>query len=277
MNVDPVHLADALWQARVNRNPIVPLTTSCPGITLEEAYAISRLNFERRLKSTGVKSIGRKIGLTSLAVQKQLGVGEPDFGFLTSDMQLSDQGVLPAGDLIQGRAEGEVAFFLARDLTMSDPTFEDVVRATDSVSVCIEIIDSRVAEWKIQIQDTVADNASSSHFVLGAKKVKLQGLDLRMAGMKLTRNGEVESTGVGAACLGNPVSAMQWLARRMAGLGDPLRAGDLILSGAYGPVIPLRAPLEGERGDRIEVAISGLGEVGFSFGEPSGVRPARKG
>ncbi len=277
MNVDPAHLADALWQARVNRNPILPLTTSYPELTLEQAYAVSRLNFERRLKSPGVKAIGRKIGLTSLAVQKQLGVAEPDFGFLTSDMQVPDQGVLPIANLIQGRAEGEVAFFLGRDLTMSEPSFEDVVLATDFVSVCIEIIDSRVAEWKIQIQDTVADNASSSHIVVGAKKVKLPELDLRMAGMKLTRNGEVESTGVGAACLGNPVSAVQWLARRMAGLGDPLRAGDLILSGAYGPVIPLRAPLEGERADWIEVAISGLGEVAFSFGEPSGIRPGRKG
>ena len=267
MNAELKILADALWQARLTGNPIRPLVTSRPEITLQEAYEISRFGFEQRLREPGVRSIGRKIGLTSLAVQKQLGVGEPDFGFLSSDMLVADGGILPVRAVIQGRAEGEVAFVLKKDLDIEEPSFADIVAATDYVVACIEIIDSRVSEWKIKIQDTVADNASSSHVVLGGLKRRPQDLDLRMAGMKLTRNGEVESTGVGAACLGHPVIAVQWLARKMMGLGDPLRAGDLVLSGAYGPVIPLLATSPNDGGDRIAVEISGLGAVSFIYGE----------
>lgn len=259
-------LADSLWQARTGGRPRPPLSAPAGSagvpapLTIEDAYRISRLNFERRLAETGARAIGRKIGLTSRAVQKQLGVDQPDYGYLTSDMLLEDGGTLPKGALIQGKAEGEVAFVLSADLTGNDISADDVAQATDCVVACIEIIDSRVADWKIQIVDTIADNASAAYFVLGRERRKLGEIDLRMAGMLLRRNGEIESTGVGAACLDHPLNAVAWLARTMSRLGDPLRKGDIILSGAYGPVVPF-VP-----GDRCEVEINGLGKVSCAYG-----------
>lgn len=246
--------SSSLWQARSTASPVPPLTETYPGITVPEAYAISRLGFERRLNS-GAQSIGRKIGLTSLAVQKQLGVSEPDFGYLTSDMRIEDGGDVQKGALIQGRVEGEVAFILGRDLKGPGVTFGQVLAATDHVVACVEIIDSRVLDWKIKIADTIADNASSAMLVLGKTKRKLGDFDMRMAGMTLRKNGEVESTGVGAACMDHPVLAVAWLANRLGELGDGLKAGDIVLSGAYGPVVPFLP------GDRCEVEISGLGIV----------------
>lgn len=252
-------LADRLWSARIENTPCPPVTELLPGISLEQAYGISRLCFDRRLAG-GERAVGRKIGLTSRAVQAQLGVHEPDFGFLTDRMQIADGAVVPAGSLIQARAEGEVVWALARDLE-GDVTAAQVIEATDYVVACIEIVDSRVQDWKIKIQDTVADNASSALFVLGRERHRPAEIDLRMAGMKLTRNGEVESTGVGVACLDHPANAVAWLARKMTELDTPLKAGDLILSGAFGPVVPFKP------GDAIEVEISGLGKVSCSYGQ----------
>lgn len=245
---------DALWQARESSNPCAPLTETDPSITLEGAYRISSEIFQKKLNS-GMKSVGRKIGLTSLAVQGQLGVSQPDFGYLTSDMWVDHDGKIPAKGLIQARAEGEVAFVMGQDLKGPGVTAADVLRATDHVVACIEIIDSRVKDWKIKIQDTVADNASSALFVLGTCPRKLNEIDLRMAGMTLRRNGEIESTGVGAACLDHPVNAVAWLANTLGNLGDGLKTGDIVLSGAYGPVVPFLP------GDTIEIEISGLGKV----------------
>lgn len=256
--------ADRLWNAKARSTAIAPLTDEIPGLTLEDAYRISGINYLRRLKLPGVTSLGKKIGLTSLAVQKQLGVGEPDFGYLTTDMQVADGGTVKSGSLLNGRAEGEVAFVLKRDLKGPGVTPVQVVAATDYVIGCIEIIDSRIEDWKIKIQDTVADNASSAMLVLGKTKRKLDGpdaIDLRMAGMTLRRNGEIESTGVGAACLDSPLNAVAWLANRFGSLGESLRAGEVILSGAYGPVVPF------EEGDRCEVEISGLGKITCSYGK----------
>lgn len=250
-------LAETLWQARTSGMPCAPLTEIRPGLTIEEAYQVSSQVFQRRIGS-GVRAVGRKIGLTSLAVQKQLGVDQPDFGYLTSDMLVHSGDTVGKNALIQGRAEGEVAFVLGRDLKGPGITRDDVIAATDHVIACIEIIDSRVKDWKIKIQDTVADNASSAMVVLGNKPKKLQDLDLRMAGMALRMNGEVESTGAGAACLDHPVNAVVWLANALGRLGDSLKAGDLILSGAYGPVVPFNP------GDHCEVEISGLGKVSCS-------------
>jgi 2-oxopent-4-enoate/cis-2-oxohex-4-enoate hydratase len=250
-------IIDTLWQARITGVPCAPVTETCPGLTIEEAYQISSQVFQRKLAG-GARSVGRKIGLTSLAVQKQLGVDQPDFGYLTSDMLVHTGGVVGKNALIQGRAEGEVAFILGRDLKGPGLTREDIISATDHVVACIEIIDSRVKDWKIKIQDTIADNASSALLVLGSKPVKLQNIDLRMAGMTLRMNGEVESTGVGAACLDHPVNAVLWLANALGRLGDSLKAGDIILSGAYGPVVPFNP------GDQCEVEISGLGKVSCS-------------
>lgn len=254
-------LAERLRICRAEGRACAPLTQTHPDITLADAYKISSRNFVRRTAAGDVRSIGRKIGLTSLAVQKQLGVNQPDFGYLTSDMQVANGGTVAAGSLIQGRAEGEVAFVLARDLRGPGITPSDVLAATDYVVACIEIIDSRVQDWKIQIQDTIADNASSALLVLGDVRQHPGQFDLRMAGMTLWRNGEVESTGVGAACLDHPVNAVQWLANTLGELGDTLKAGDIILSGAYGPVAVLNP------GDRVEVAISGLGRVSCRYAD----------
>lgn len=249
-------LARTLWDARTDRRPCKPPTELTAGISTVDAYHVSRRIFERKL-AQGSRSIGRKIGLTSRAVQSQLGVSEPDFGYLTSEMRIESK--LPAGSLLQGKAEGEVAFILGRKLQGPGITPADVIAATDHVVACIEIIDSRVENWKIKIQDTVADNASSAFFVLGREKRKLSGIDLRMAGMKLERNGQIESTGVGAACLDHPVNAVAWLANTLGTLGDTLAEGDVVLSGAYGPVVPF------QEGDRVRVTISGLGEVSCGY------------
>jgi 2-oxopent-4-enoate/cis-2-oxohex-4-enoate hydratase len=256
-------LASSLWEARITQKGIPPLTETEPGLTLTEAYQISRLNFEKRCRQPGVKPIGRKIGLTSQAVQSQLGVSEPDFGYLTSDMVLESGATLrgPQGRLLQGKVEGEVAFVLKRDLKGPGVTSRDVAAATDYVVACIEIIDSRVRDWKIRIQDTIADNASSALFVLGSQRKRIDELDLRMAGMTLRKNGEVESTGVGAACMDHPLQAVAWLANKMGALGEILCAGEIILSGAYGPVVSF-AP-----GDHCEVEISGLGKVTCTYGQ----------
>jgi 2-oxopent-4-enoate/cis-2-oxohex-4-enoate hydratase len=256
------NLASVLWNARVSGSPCKPPSELLPGLSPGDAYAVSGALFGRRL-SGGARAIGRKIGLTSLAVQTQLGVSEPDFGYLTSDMQVPDGGILPAGSLIQGKVEGEVAFVLKRALRGPAVAAEDVIAATDHVVACIEIIDSRVENWRIRIGDTIADNASSAYFVLGSVKRDPRGLDLRMAGMSLRKNGSVESTGVGAACLDHPANAVAWLANALAAYGDGLSEGDIILSGAYGPVVPFAA------GDRCEVAISGLGTVSCAYGRPS--------
>jgi 2-oxopent-4-enoate/cis-2-oxohex-4-enoate hydratase len=255
--------ADRLWLARTERAPIPPISTAHPEWNLADAYQVSRLGFERRMALPGVKPIGRKIGLTSRAVQSQLGVNQPDFGYLTSDMLIDAGGTLPTRSLIQGRAEGEVAFILGSDLRGPGVSFDDVIRATDHVVACIEIIDSRVQDWKIGIVDTIADNASSAYFVLGTRPRRVTDLDLRMAGMTLRLNGAVESTGVGAACLDHPVIAVAWLANILSELGEGLHAGDIVLSGAYGPVVPFRP------GDHCEVEISGLGKVSCAIAPES--------
>lgn len=259
-------IAERLWNARAVNQPISPLSVEYPSMTIEDAYQISKLLFSKRIQEPQVggkriQPVGRKIGLTSRAVQTQLGVNQPDFGYLTSDMVVETGGSIAPHQLIQGRVEGEVAFVLGRDLKGPGVTFENVIRATDHVLACIEVIDSRISDWKIKIQDTVADNASSAFLVLGTRPRLLTDLDLRIAGMTLRLNGEVESTGVGAACLEHPVNAVAWLANTLGILGEGLRAGDIVLSGAYGPVVPFKP------GDQCEVEISGLGQVRCRLGD----------
>lgn len=254
-------LADALFQARLSASPVEPLTAQFPGITIGDAYSVSEINLKRRLEQEGLALVGKKIGLTSRAVQKQLGVEEPDFGYLTSDMKIPSGGSLSRAKLLLPRVEGEVAFVLKRDLMGPGITMQDVIAATDYILPSIEIIDSRVRDWKIKIQDTIADNASSSHFVLGAEKHSLSSLDLTLAKMTLKINGEVLSTGTGAACLDHPCLAVAWLANALGKFGVALKAGEVILSGAFGPVMPVKA------GDRVDVEIAGLGNVHCFFGE----------
>lgn len=223
------------------------------------AYAVQDIN-TRFWGSQGRRIVGRKIGLTAKAVQAQLGVDQPDYGVLFADMEIADGGVLPVSRVLQPKAEAEVALILKSDLTMPDPSRADIVAATQCAVAAIEIVDSRIADWKISFADTVADNGSSAFFVLGQDHRPLEGLDLYTCGMVLERNGEISSLGAGAACLGHPLDAAAWLARVMVTNGSPLRAGDIVLTGALGPMVAISA------GDRLEARIGGLGSVSFSVG-----------
>ncbi|WP_284466969.1 2-keto-4-pentenoate hydratase [Actinomadura madurae] len=225
-----------------------------------DAYAVQDRLTERWL-GQGRRLAGRKIGLTSRAVQRQIGVDSPDFGMLFADMAVPDGEEIPAGAVLQPRAEAEVALVLDRDLTHERHTVADVIRATAFALPAIEVVGSRVRDWDITLADTVADNASSGMYVLGNRPVPLTGVDLRLCGMVMERRGVQVSTGNGAACLGHPLNAALWLADTLAEVGRPLRAGDTVLTGALGPVVPA-AP-----GDVFEARIDGLGDVRVAFGK----------
>ena len=240
--------------------PIAPLRESRTGMTAEDAYAIQDANTQFWL-GQGRNSVGAKIGLTAKAVQKQLGVDQPDFGMLYADMAVPDGDVVAPGRLLQPKVEAEVAFVLARTPNPNALTTAELISCVDYALPAIEIVDSRIANWDIKFVDTVADNASSGLFVLGTRPVRLDALDLRLCGMVLEKNGDPTSFGAGAACLGNPLHALGWLAAKMAEVGRPLKAGDVILSGALGPMVPV-AP-----GDSVEARIEGLGTVRVSFGK----------
>ncbi|MDI3388094.1 fumarylacetoacetate hydrolase family protein [Streptomyces sp. B-S-A8] len=225
---------------------------------LDTAYAVQDRLTEHWL-AQGRRLTGRKIGLTSPAVQRQLGVGTPDFGMLFADMAVPDGAEVPTGAVQQARAEAEVALVLEADLTHDRHTVADLLRATAFALPAIEVCGSRVRDWDIAITDTVADNASSGLYVLGTRPVPLRDLDLRLAGMVLERRGEQVSTGAGAACLGHPLTAALWLADTLVRVGRPLRAGDTVLTGALGPMVPVAS------GDVLEARIDGLGDVRVAF------------
>jgi len=250
--------ADALYTAHADKKPCDPIRDLLEDGDVDAAYAVQETNTKRWLDE-GRKLVGRKIGLTSVAVQNQLGVNQPDYGMLFADMALAEGEEMPLGALLQPKAEAEVAFVIGRDLTDENLTLSDLITAVEYVLPSIEIVDSRVADWNIRILDTVADNASSGLYVLGAQPVKLDGLDLRTCGMVMTLKGEPVSTGAGAACLGHPLNAALWLAKTMARVGRPLTAGDQIMSGALGPMVPASP------GDVLEARIEGLGSVRAAF------------
>lgn len=250
--------AQSLREAALTGRYVEPLRETYTDIRAEDAYAIQRINTEHRL-SQGRRTVGCKIGLTARTVQAQLGVDQPDFGMLFDDMGYGDGEPVPLAVLQQPRIEAEVAFVLGRDLAMENPSQVDVMSAIDHALPALEIVGSRIADWNIKFVDTVADNASSGSYVLGSTPRKLSQFDLRLCGMVMNRRGEPVSVGAGAACLGNPINAVVWLARTMARLGHPLRAGDLVLSGALGPMVPV-AP-----GDVFETRINGLGSVKAVF------------
>jgi 2-keto-4-pentenoate hydratase len=237
---------------------VPPLRDGLDPTDVDGAYAVQTIN-TRVWEAQGRRIVGRKAGLTAKAVQTQLGVDQPDFGALFEDMRVADGGALDPAKALQPKAEAEIAFVLGADLPDPDTSVEQVAAAVASVHAAIEIVDSRIADWKITFADTVSDNGSSAFFVLADKGLPLGGLDLEGAAMEMRVNGAVVSTGVGAAALGNPLNAAAWLAQTLAARGEPLRAGDILLAGALGPMVALTP------GDDVVADIGGIGSCSFTY------------
>jgi 2-keto-4-pentenoate hydratase len=249
-------LAERLRDA-YRRGPVSPLRDGLQPDDAERAYEVQAIN-TRYWVDQGRRVVGRKIGLTSEQVQKQLGVSQPDCGVLFLDMLISDGGSIDLSRLLQPKVEAEIALVLGRDITAPEPSVRDVIAATEYVLPALEIPDSRISDWRITFADTVADNASSGCFVLGWQPRTVANLDLWSCGMVMEVNGRIASTGVGAACLGHPFNAAAWLARALAARGEMLRSGDIVMTGALGPLVTL------PRGASVRATIGGLGEVSFS-------------
>jgi 2-keto-4-pentenoate hydratase len=242
--IDDNAIADQLWAAQTTRTPCAPVRESfadlSPDAQEQHAYVVQQINVQRSL-AAGRRIVGRKIGLTSPAVQKQLGVDRPDFGALLDDMAIVDGQPIEVMRLMQPKVEAEIALVLERDLTEERHTVADLIGATAYALAAIEVVESRIAGWDIRFVDTVADNASSGRFVLGTQPRSLAQLDLAGARMKLLCGDEAVSEGAGAACLGNPLNAARWLADTLVRIGTPLRAGDVVLTGALGPMAAVQA------------------------------------
>ena len=251
-------LGDELYEALAAGKTVSPLTSRGFDITIEDAYHIQQRMLARRIEK-GEKVVGKKIGVTSKAVMNMLGVGQPDFGYLLDGMVYNEGESIPMASLIQPKAEGEIAFLMNKDLMGPGLTAADILAATEGVMACFEIVDSRIQDWKIKIQDTVADNASCGVFVLGDKLVDPKKVDLALCGMVLEKNGEIVVTGAGAATMASPVNAMVWLANTLGRLGIGLNAGDIVLSGALGAMVPVQA------GDSLRCTIGGIGGCSVRF------------
>ena len=249
---------DELYDALINRKAVAPLTDREADITIEDAYQIQQRMIQRRLDA-GETIIGKKIGVTSKVVMDMLKVNQPDFGQMTSGMVFNEGEAIRVDSMIAPRAEAEVAFILKHDLEGPGVTAADVLRATECVLPCFEIVDSRIKDWKIKIQDTVADNASCGVLTLGGVRRSPRDLDLALAGMVLEKNGELVSTSTGAAVQGSPVNAVAWLANTLGRLGIGLKAGEVILSGSQSPLVPVKA------GDSLVCAVGGLGSTSVRF------------
>ena len=252
-------LGDELYDALREKKTLSPLTQREPGISIDNAYHISLHLLMRRL-ADGEKLVGKKIGVTSAPVQEMLGVFQPDFGFLTDAMVFEDGAdIAIAGQLIQPRAEGEIAFRLKSDLVGPGVTEADVLAATESIMPCFEIVDSRIRDWQIKIEDTVADNASCGVYVLGKDEVDPRDFDLPSLKMTIYKNGELNSEGLASAVQGNPLTAVAWLANTLGEFDIPFKAGEVILSGSLVPLIPVVA------GDRMSLEIEGIGGCSCNF------------
>jgi len=250
--------ADQLAAAEQTGVGISPLTSVDPVLTAKEAYSIQLENIYRKVEA-GQRIVGKKIGLTSLAMQKLLGVDEPDYGHLLDSMVVENGGVISVDKVLQPKVEAEIAFVLKKELRGPNVTALDVIQATDYILPALEIVDSRVTDWKIKIADTVADNASSGFYVLGGKPVKISDVDLELLGVAFYKNGELANTGVGAAALGNPANCVAWLANRLSEFDISLQPGEVILSGA------LSAAVEAKSGDSYTARFAHLGTVSVSF------------
>lgn len=244
--------AKRLIDARQQVKAIDPISVDFNITDIHDAYAIQNYTTQQAL-AQGRRLVGRKIGLTSVAVQKQLGVDQPDFGMLFADMEYSDGASIPASLFIAPKVEGEIAFVLGRDLDQPDIGFTEMTRSIEYALPALEIVDSAIKNWNI----TIADNASAAAYVLGKTPVKLNALDLALEGMVLRKNHDIASLGVGAACLGHPLEACIWLARTMVEVGQPLRAGDVLLSGALGPMVAI------SKGDFTQLQLTRLGQISF--------------
>ena len=253
-------IAERLRKAAETGTAIAPIREELAEGGVAAAYAVQQANTDHYVKQ-GRRLVGRKIGLTSKSVQKQLGVDSPDFGMLFADMALYDGEEVTLGKVLQPKVEAEIAFVLERGIEHADASLADVISAIAYALPAVEIVGSRIEKWNIKLLDTIADNASSGLYALGTEPRRLDQVDLRLCGMVMERRGEIVSVGAGAACLGHPLNAALWLARTMASVGAPLKAGDVIMTGALGPmagVVP---------GDTVEVRISGLGSVRTTFGK----------
>ena len=250
--------AKRLREAAKSGKTCAPVRDLIGETDIEKAYAVQEINTLHRI-SEGAKTVGYKIGLTSPAVQAQFGISQPDFGMLWADKEVWNGGEISMKEIMQPRAEAEIAFVLGKDLTSESITSVDVISAIEYALPALELVGSRVENWDIRITDTIADNASASHWALGHKPARLENLDLINCKMVMEKNGEIVSEGSGSACLGSPVNAMLWLAKTMSRLGNPMRAGDVVLTGALGPMVNVEA------GDHYRAVIEGLGEVSVKF------------
>jgi len=255
-------IAELLWHAQSRMEPCAPVREYFDGKDERGqaalAYSVQQINIQRQVEG-GRRIVGRKIGLTSPAVQKQLGVDRPDFGTLLDDMAIVDGQPIDASRLLQPKAEAEIALVLGRDLDHERHTVADLIGATAYALAAIEVVASRIAGWNIRFVDTVADNASSGLFVLGTQPLPLAKLDLAGVSMRMTRGEEKVSEGKGSACLGNPLNAARWLADTLVHVGTPLRAGDIVLTGALGPMVAVEA------GQTYTAQIDGFGPVRAIF------------
>jgi len=251
-------LGDELYEALVSRQVVDPITSRHPEITIEDAYHVQEQMIARRLKA-GERVVGKKIGVTSRVVMNMLGVYQPDFGYLLDGMIYNEGESIEFDSMIQPKAEGEIAFIMKKDLMGPGLSNADILAATECVMPCFEIVDSRIRDWKIKIQDTVSDNASCGVFVLGDRAVDPKKIDLTNCGMILEKNGDIFATGAGAAALGSPVNSITWLANTLGRLGVGLKAGEVVLSGALAAMAPIA------KGDNFRITIGGLGSCSVRF------------
>ena len=249
--------ADILWEAEQSKVAAPPIRDLIGAQNVQAAYEVQDINTKKKLEN-GWKPIGIKVGLTSFAVQKQLGVDQPDYGMLYQETMVQNDGDLSASALMQPKAEAEIAFVLSKDID-EQLDLDELVNSIAYAQSAIEIVGSRVVNWDITIADTIADNASASHFVLGDEKVNIDQLDLVNCKMVLHKNGLLSSEGSGKACMDNPLNATIWLVNTMVANGTKLKKGDILLSGALGPMVPI------EKGDVIDATIEGLGRVSLKI------------